>query len=143
MVEKYVVDASVVLKWIPGGKETEVIEARKIYRLSKEKIIQLIAPSFLLMEIANILFKKRKTKSEIISRALQRLKICGIEYQDLQIDIVNEVIRLISRFNITAYDAIYLSIAKKQNTKLLTFDKELLKIKNLTVSIENYLKKTG
>ncbi|OIO15363.1 hypothetical protein COV53_03045 [Candidatus Gottesmanbacteria bacterium CG11_big_fil_rev_8_21_14_0_20_37_11] len=140
MPEKIIIDASVVLKWIPGEKETEVTQARKTYKLLKEKIIQVIAPSFLLLEVSNILFKKRKARVEIVSRAIQRLRACGIQYQDFRIDVVNEVIKLMSKYNITAYDAIYLSLAKTHKAKLLTFDKELLKIRDLTIGIEEMLK---
>jgi len=141
MPDKIVIDASVVLKWFPGKNEKQEDLALKVIEKIYRKNISAYSSSFLLVETANILLHKRKVSNKLISYAIRQLLSCGIDFVDLSKEAVEDVKQIMFEYETTAYDAIYLSIAKKEKAKLLTFDDELLKIKNLTIGIEELVRK--
>lgn len=134
-----VVDASVVLKWIPGKNETKVEEARELYTMMVEGRCQVWSPNFLLVEVLNILIKKRKADAEIVSVAINVLSKRGIKYQETELKQVRGLEKLMRKYGLTAYDAQYLLLAKQLGYKLVSYDEELLKIKSLVVKVKDIL----
>ena len=73
-MRKVVVDASVVLKWIPGKREENKDEARELYRLMMQNKIVVYAPTFLLIEVLNILIMKRKAARQLVRKDIGKLQ---------------------------------------------------------------------
>ena len=140
MILKIVIDASVVLKWIPGKNEEKVFQARMLNERMLGERIEVIAPSFLLFEVLNVLVRKRKTPHRVVQSIIDRLQQSNIRFYDAQMKVVSETEKIVFKYKVTAYDALYLALAKKKNCKLVTYDSELLKIKSLTISVEDYLR---
>jgi predicted nucleic acid-binding protein len=138
-MKKIVLDASVVLKWIPGKNEENVEEARKIYSLIVKEKIEAYAPSFLLVEILNILINKRKADKKLTQKAIKELTCGNIRFIDLKASDIDGISAIVHQSKLTSYDAIYLYTAKNKNCKLLTYDKELLKIDALTLDVKTFL----
>lgn len=138
-MRKVVIDASVVLKWIPGEDEESVSEARQVYKMMTGNKLEVIAPTFLLIEVLNILTKRRKAKYSLVKKDIELLRSGKIRLVDLDTYNFTGITDIVYKYKITAYDALYCYLAQEKNCKLLTFDKQLLKIRNLTIGIEELL----
>lgn len=138
MPKKLVIDANFVLALISTETYSDIAE--KVYNLIKSKKIIAYAPVFLIVEVLNILVKKKKVGTEIVKDSLNRFKKSGIVFLDTDNITKNttDLEDLVVRYNITSYDALYLMTSLKYKCKLLTVDQELLKIKNLTTDLRTF-----
>lgn len=139
IMSKIIIDASVVLKWIPGKEEEGVEKAREIYKLMMREKLEVWAPTFLLVEVLNILVKKRKADILLVGKVIRKLMEGKIKFIETTLKDIAELERIVFEQKVTAYDAIYLLLAEKNKVKLLTFDEQLLRIKHLTVGISKFL----
>lgn len=130
-MDKVVLDASVVLEWLSSGKSAKA--ALRIHEAIIRGQIAAYAPDFLLLEVANILFWKKRLAKELILGFVERLLAMGISFDSNPANlIVQELVNQMVKLKLTAYDCQYLYLAQKLKGKLLTFDQELLKIKDWT-----------
>lgn len=118
-----VVDTSVVAKWFIEEDDREQALLLRDQLLSGE--ISLMAPRLLLYEMGNVLCLNTKLNSKEISGALKSLDEVGLEIYVMGFDEFETVARLSREFNITFYDAVFASLAKIQNTQLITADQSL------------------
>jgi predicted nucleic acid-binding protein len=133
---KIVIDASIVIKWLTLQKEEKVVEARKVAQLLLQGKIQVWAPSFLLVEVTNILLKKKKMSIEMMDKAIQEIKKTGIQFVDFNVSEIGKLTQLAIQNSLTTYDAMYLLIAKEKKIPLLTLDRQLLKITDMCISLD-------
>ena len=113
-----VVDASVVGAIV--FLEPEVARAEALVSGA-----ELVAPSLLLLEIANIAWKKSKRepgKAEKWAAGLELALELEVNYFDVDHD---EVLETAVERNVTVYDACYLWLARTLKAPLVTFDKKL------------------
>lgn len=130
---KLVLDASVVLEWLAQGKQADA--SLKIHNDIIKGTIAAWAPDFLLIEVANILFWKKKFAAKDIQQFIDTLMSMGIHFDDEPNYLHTQTtIDLIDQYRVTAYDAQYLYLAKKLECKLVSLDKQLIKIKDLVIS---------
>jgi len=135
-VDKLVVDSCVVLKWISPEKEKNVSKAVKIYRGLLKGELELHAPFFLLVEVANILFWKKRFECQDIRAFIERLTSLGINFSGDPVEFsVTKVIDLMCQYKITSYDAQFLYLAQQLDCRLVSEDRELVKIKNWVVDL--------
>lgn len=132
----FVIDSSVVIKWTSAEDEKGVASSLKIYEQLQFGEIKLYAPTFLLIEIANILFWKKKITKNEIESFIRKVSQSGIIFLDLSIDIVPGVLTLMTERKVSSYDAIFLQLAKLKNCKLISDDRELTKIGELVVGLD-------
>lgn len=135
---KVVVDASVVLKWIPGKMEEGVETARRVYEMAMAEKHELWAPDFLLIESLNILINKRKAEAKI---AVEGIQMIGrlVKLKTFDKDNIRELQKLMDEYGISAYDGLYVYLAMKLGCRLVTVDKKLLAIKGLAVRPEDVI----
>jgi predicted nucleic acid-binding protein len=121
-----VVDANVVIKaYIP---ETLSERAESLFIKAEKTETSLSAPDLIYPEIGNILWKRQKLKeltvSEIeeISREILNLPLKIIPSKS----ILQLAIDIGIKYGITVYDAVYVSVAKIYETKLVTADERLV-----------------
>lgn len=130
---KLVLDASVVLEWLAQGKQADA--SLKIHKAIIEGKVAAWAPDFLLVEIANILFWKKKFASKDIQQFIETIINIGIHFDDEPNYLhAQTMIGLMDQYRVTAYDAQYLCLAKKLECNLVSFDKQLLTMKDLVIS---------
>jgi len=116
-VSRFVIDASVAIKWIV--EEAGTVEALAILENAK-----LSAPDLLIAECANILWKKvrRKELSENEARIGARL----LERADIEILPTRHLLGLSTSLAIEldhpAYDCIYLALAMENDWRFVTAD---------------------
>ncbi|WP_439613928.1 type II toxin-antitoxin system VapC family toxin [Reyranella sp.] len=111
-----VVDASIVLKWVLEEQGSEAAEEL----LEKD----LAAPSLWLLEAANALWRRtvrgELTQAEAVER-LTELSKAPIASVPLEQDLP-EAMRLALQLNHPVYDCLYLALAKRLGTYVITAD---------------------
>lgn len=127
-LDKYVVDASVVLRWLlPDEKD---LGSSEFFGRAKSGKIQILVPEILLYEVLNGI------KSALISRRLNKQQADGavktfmaleIGWQDQKNDSAR-VMAIALKYNLSIYDAAYVALAKKLKVKLLSLDKKLQRL---------------
>ncbi len=118
---RYVVDASVVVKWfVPEVHTTYAL------RLQQDQF-DLAAPDLLLPEAANILWKKARL--EEITDEEARLVLKGIQAQAIRLVSSDSLIELALEIAFdtqrTVYDSCYLALAEVLESTLVTADRKL------------------
>jgi predicted nucleic acid-binding protein len=118
----YVVDASVVVKWVvnePGTPQALVLLSG--YNLA--------APDLILAECANIFWKKVRRGELTVEEA--RFAALMIEGSDLQLREMLPIwllaIELATRIDHPAYDCLYLALALKEQLQFVTADDSLVR----------------
>ena len=122
------VDASVLIKWyIPEAYSEPALEFRDWVLKGHHKIA---APSYLLVETTNVLWKKT-----VLLKELKSGEAHGIlrEVQKLQVHFIPDGLLLEDTLatgiqdHVSVYDALYLAAAKRFGSFLMTADRELVR----------------
>jgi len=129
-IARYVVDASVAVKWYSKVEE----DTRKADALLNKYIegeCALLAPSLICYELINALcFNPNLSEIDVI-RASEEFSKLEIEFVDFA-NVQSEAISLAFEKGITIYDAVYVATSKVYSIPLITADLKLYdKIKDL------------
>jgi len=120
-----VIDASVAVKWFVEEEYSD--QAIKLKDLHVKGEIDLVAPSLIYYEVLNALRYSGVFKLEelgLIARLLEDLQIRLYPPRSV---VMARAVELSLKYDITVYDASYLSLAEHLNTVVYTADKELLR----------------
>jgi predicted nucleic acid-binding protein len=135
---EFVLDASVAISWcFPGDPTEDTPYTRKVLRelITRDAVV----PEIWAFEIANNIFvsysKRKRIDERQVSEYLGLLKALPIRVESQPLWANVELESLARRWNIAAYDAAYLALAKRKNIPLATSD-DLLKRKGLDEGIE-------
>ena len=127
-MKEFVLDASVVAKWIFQEEDSEKAE---IFRQElKDEKIKIFVPEFLWLELANICWLKVKRKFSTVEKAIEGLdQILDSPlkfYPDREL--ADVALENALRFGVPAYDGLYLALAEVYFAPLVTADEKLFKI---------------
>jgi predicted nucleic acid-binding protein len=122
------VDASVVVKWLPIFQgEVLVSEALSLLQSWRQGAVDLLAPDLILVEIANVHWRaarqKRCSQSEA-QMSLANLRGHGLPALPTK-HLVQEALRIALLYGRTAYDSLYVALAADLNATLVTADEKL------------------
>jgi len=126
---QYVVDASVLAKWILTGEPYEE-NALRVKDDSVKKIVELHSPGIVLYELGNVLWKalkKSRISNDDASKALDAITSMGVSFHELVPDDISKAFKVANLLNLTVYDASYLYLSSKLSIPLLTADEKLSK----------------
>lgn len=114
---KLVVDASVAIKWV-------VAEEGRAEALRQTAGEELVAPEFVLVEAANILWKKVRRRELDAEQAQRGLSFITGAYGQLVPTgaLIDSAFSLALAFDHPVYDCLYLACAEQQGVDLLTAD---------------------
>jgi predicted nucleic acid-binding protein len=118
-----VIDASVAVKWYTQEENRD--EAIKILQAHMGGEIELTSPTLLAYEVINALRYNPSLTPEDQEKAVAALFLIGIDLKPPTQELMKKATRLANKYDITIYDAVYLSQAILQDTNLVTADKEL------------------
>ena len=118
-----VLDASAVVKWFV--EEDESSEMRRIRDLYLKGRVVIHIPSLLLIELANALRYVKGLTPTDVANAVEALRALRLNIVD-DTEVLEEAIETAFNTGITVYDAIYVALAKTTDSKLVTYDAELL-----------------
>jgi predicted nucleic acid-binding protein len=127
---KYVVDASVVVKWF-SGLEEDGENSEKLLSSHVEGTSPLASSSLVLYEVCNALrFNPNFGEDDLLKAARSLLKL-ELELVDFP-EVFESAIALAFSRDITIYDAAYIAVSQTYHIPLITADYKLLaKIKNI------------
>jgi predicted nucleic acid-binding protein len=120
-VTRYVVDASVAVKWFVP--EVHSLEAAALL----EPAHTLYAPDLLFAEVGNVVWKK--TRRHELRPAEARVVLRGLAAVPFEVtptrDLLTGALDLALHVGCTAYDAMYLALAIHHECRLVTADRRL------------------
>ena len=120
-------DASVAAKWVLSGEPFE----RNAIMLKDDHlsgIAEICAPSLVVFEVANALWKAIKLNRILEEDAHEALKALGdlrITLHELNWTEVSRGLNIASKLDLTVYDASYLFLSDKMNVQIITADDKL------------------
>ena len=118
----YIVDTNVLVKYVAPEEYSEA--AWRIISLYQREQLQLVAPDYIMVECANVLWKyvRRGTFSvpDAVS-ALRTLRGLGIPLVP-QAELLEDALAFAGETGIVVYDALFAVLARRENAKLITAD---------------------
>ena len=123
----YVVDASVAAKWVLSGEPFEK-NALRIKDDYLSGIAQVCAPSFIVLEVANALWKAIRLGRIIEEEAHEALKTLDdlfITLHELNWTEISQGLSIARKLDLTIYDASYLLLSDKLKAQIITADDKL------------------
>lgn len=135
MKKIYVIDASVIIKYLLSAKKVTVSKVRRILSLCKKQKVKLYSTELLFLEVANGLrfsLEDRKVVLDSYSKFLDLL----IESFDFTPPQYYQVLRLCCELDTTVYDTSYHYLAMILEGTFLTSDEEYFKKASVLEHIE-------
>lgn len=123
-----VVDASVAVRWTLDTPLSD--RAEQVLRSGEP----LIAPDFVIVETANVLFLEARDRSERVQRALDGVELLPRWFAELtpSVGLRSRALALAFELRHSAYDCFYLALAATRNATLVTTDEKLIRIARTT-----------
>ncbi len=127
---KYVVDASVVVKWFSQFEE-DADSSEKLLNSHIKGASILMSSSLILYEVCNALrFNPNLGKEDVLRAAINLLKL-ELELVDFS-EVFEPAVELAFSRGITIYDAVYVAVSQARHIPLVTADYKLLaKLKDI------------
>ncbi|MBI2443348.1 MAG: type II toxin-antitoxin system VapC family toxin [Candidatus Levybacteria bacterium] len=119
-MRKFVIDSSVIIKWLNEVNEILVDKAEQILHDAKEGQALLLAPELAKYEIGNALLLKKKLTSSQMVEALELFYNLPIDFYPETEALANTSSTLGQALKITYYDAVFLALAKQHDATLIT-----------------------
>ena len=124
---RFVLDASVALAWVLDNPVSAYASRVEQALVSGQRAM---VPALWHLEVANGLAmaeRRRDLTSADIERALALLRAAAAQAVDTETNLVSieEALRTARVYHMTAYDAVYLNLARDQNLPLATLDQGL------------------
>ena len=121
---KLVLDANVIAKWFIEEENTDkAIKIRDNFVAGKLAILE---PSLLIYELGNVFWKHPVKSPEDVENDFKALFEIGLEFCAVREPVfLKNVFEHGRKFGITFYDAVYVTLAEKEDCKLITADGKL------------------
>lgn len=116
-----VIDASVAYKWFAKEEEDRDF-AVKILKKHLEKTQIIIVPELVFYELANAWVTKGSLTEDEIKDNLKAFQKYSLKIIPIDFNLINQIVNFSKKHSITAYDAAYAVLAKKNDCDLITAD---------------------
>jgi len=120
-MKKYVIDASVAVKWYSQYDEDDLIQADNLLRIYAEGVCEFMAPTLIAYELGNALRFNPNFGLEEAVEAMQNFFALQIVLED-PYDYMNAAVDLAYTYTLTVYDAVYVALSQITATPLITAD---------------------
>jgi predicted nucleic acid-binding protein len=127
-VTRYVIDASIVLKWFLRD-EADGLSSLAVLERFLTGTVDLIAPALLEFEVINglrIAGKRGRMSNESIEAAARAFLDLDLRFVPLSF-YAEKALKIAEKYDLSVYDASYLALAADSGIDLLTADEKLLK----------------
>lgn len=140
-MRRLVVDASVVLGWTIAKNEADQTALELLQQGAVERRLELHAPTFLLIEIINVLSLKYHIRAPDVQSFADHLRKIGVRFTTFYEEDMSTILQLVTKHGITSYDAHYVLLAQRLHCDLVTSDRKLLRIEGV-ISLKDLEKET-
>ncbi len=117
---KYIVDSSVIVKWLNTTDEEDIDAANNLLTDAVDGKIELLTPELAKYEIGNVLLKRKQLTPNQAYISLTTAYALPITFVTESEDLARESFSLAYNNDITYYDASFLSLAKYYKATLVT-----------------------
>ena len=115
-----VIDSSVQVKWLNQKDEDNIEIANRILQDALDNKVHLISPELAKYEVGNTLLKRKQLTPSEAKISLATLYSLPITFITESEDLFHQTFSIAYDFNITYYDASFLSLAKQYDATLVT-----------------------
>jgi predicted nucleic acid-binding protein len=127
-VNRFVIDASVAVKWLPlFGNEPLVSQAHRYLDRRSAGEITVVVPDLFWAEVSSVLWKAARRGACDTDEA--SLALSTLEEQELptvpSLILVNSALSIALKYGRTLYDCVYVALAVRSNAELVTADEKL------------------
>lgn len=115
--------------------EDLVEEAKNLHDQIVSQELTAFAPELILVEVANVMFWKKRFKKEKIIDFLNFLndgRINMVSYYNFEL---SELLEVMDEYKLSVYDAYYVCLAKRNDCKVVTLDEKMSKVRGLVVKL--------
>jgi predicted nucleic acid-binding protein len=120
-VKRYVIDASLAVKWFSAFGEDDLTKADKLLQHYVDGSCDFVAPTLIVYELANALRFNPNFKVTDVKRAVKDFFDLEITLEDPS-QYMNAAIELAFTLSLTIYDAIYAALSQFTGIPLITAD---------------------
>ncbi|MBI4451456.1 type II toxin-antitoxin system VapC family toxin [Candidatus Woesearchaeota archaeon] len=128
--QKKVIDASVAVKWFANEPGSDAALALRNEHISGEAV--LIVPDIFFAEVVNAMRYKEKDEEKLMA-ANNAIWDLQLHSEKTTRFVIEKAISLALEHNLSLYDAAYAAIAQTFGAQLVTADKSLGKLPNVTL----------
>ena len=125
--QSYVLDASVVVKWFALANEEHIEKACALFNLIVERKIVFLAPELLVYELSNALWKGKKFNNHQLNEAMKAFYALNVELFSANMILLQKAHQIAADYDITIYDAVYVSLAELKECSLITANSKCFK----------------
>jgi predicted nucleic acid-binding protein len=123
VTREVVIDTSVAFKWFVAYGETGLTEAARLLRSQRTGEVTLIAPSIIVVELANTLRYLTPDPEDALG-FIDDFDCAGVQLFDTTLDLVRNATVRASESGIGVYDALFLALAEQRNCMLASADRK-------------------
>jgi len=123
VTSEVVIDTSVAFKWFVAYGETGLAEAGRLLRSHQRGEITLIAPSIIVVELANTLRYLTPSAEDALG-FIDDFDTAGVHLFDTTPDLVRNATVRASESGIGVYDALFLALAEQRRCMLASADRK-------------------
>ena len=120
-MKKYVIDASVAVKWYSASGEDDLTKADRLLQNYVDGSCDLIAPTLIVYELANALRFNPNFRVTDVKRALKDFSDLDISLENAS-ESMNSALDLAFRYSLTVYGAVYAALSQIAGIPLITAD---------------------
>ncbi|MBI4378958.1 MAG: type II toxin-antitoxin system VapC family toxin [Nitrospinae bacterium] len=119
---KYILDTSVLIKWFSEYDEDDLDNAVNLRNKIFEGECSVIVPSLLFYEVANALRYNTRFTNKDVKDAVKSIIDMTFEVREVDKTILERAIEIAFKYNISVYDAYFLSLSQIENMPFITAD---------------------
>lgn len=123
VTREVVIDTSVAFKWFVAYGETGLDEAAGLLRSHQVGEIALIAPSIIVVELANTLRYLTPTAEDALD-FIDDFNCAGVRLFDTTVELVRKAAARASESGMSVYDALFLTLAEQRRCMLASADRK-------------------
>lgn len=120
MPKEYVVDASVIIKWLNQYKEEDLDSAEKVLESASRGDIFLFTPDTAVSEVGNVLVRGKELKTSELQETLEAFWQLPLMVMATDDKLMETASTIATADHITFYDANYLALSFMHNMPLIT-----------------------
>jgi len=126
-LKRFVLDASVALKWASTANETLSAESVELLRQYVNGEVDFLVPDIFWAEVANVLWKKSRqgrSSQAIAEQVAAEMQARAFPTTPSR-DLMKVALRIAFAYNRAVYDCLYLALAIQTGSQMITADERL------------------